>query len=67
MRLEPLRAVLDGTVYKGHEGLREWLVDIAEDWEYQSVEVHEIHALESGEVAARGACSTSATGGAESR
>lgn len=50
VRLEPLRAVLEGSVYRGHEGLREWLVDVADDWESQSVEVHEIHALESGEV-----------------
>jgi ketosteroid isomerase-like protein len=42
--------VLEGTVYEGHQGLRDWLVDIAEDWETQSVELHEIHELDSGEV-----------------
>src|SRR6185503_15126485 len=50
VRLEPLRAVLEGTVYEGHQGLRNWLVDIAEDWESQNVEVHQLHELESGEV-----------------
>ena len=29
----PLRAVLDGSVYKGHEGLRKWLADMLEDWD----------------------------------
>ena len=42
--LEPLRAVHDGTVYKGHQGLREWLADMDEDWEYQRVEVVDLHA-----------------------
>ena len=42
--LEPLRAVHDGTVYKGHQGLRDWLTDMEEDWEYQRVEVVELHA-----------------------
>ena len=28
----PLRAVLDGIVYRGHEGLRRWLADMSEDW-----------------------------------
>jgi ketosteroid isomerase-like protein len=50
VRLEPLKAVLEGTVYEGHEGLRDWLVEIAEDWESQDVEVHEVHELDSGEV-----------------
>ena len=50
VRLEPLKAVLEGTVYEGHQGLRDWLEEIAEDWESQDVEVHEIHELESGAV-----------------
>jgi ketosteroid isomerase-like protein len=49
VRLEPLRAVLDGTVYRGHAGLREWLDDMQEDWEYQRVELREVRALESGQ------------------
>jgi ketosteroid isomerase-like protein len=50
VRLEPLKAVLEGTVYEGHQGLRDWLVDVADDWEFQDVDMHEIHELESGEV-----------------
>jgi ketosteroid isomerase-like protein len=49
VRLEPLRAVLDGTAYRGHDGLREWLHDMQEDWEYQRVELHDVRALESGQ------------------
>jgi ketosteroid isomerase-like protein len=50
VRLEPLKAVLEGTVYEGHQGLRDWLEEVAEDWESQDVEMHQIQELESGEV-----------------
>ena len=39
VELEPLRAVLEGSVYRGHEGLREWLRDMDEDWEDFAIEV----------------------------
>src|SRR2546422_3454518 len=32
-RSQPLRGVLEGTVYHGHEGFRRWLEDMAEDWD----------------------------------
>jgi ketosteroid isomerase-like protein len=32
VELVPLRAVLDGSIYRGHEGLRDWLDDMSEDW-----------------------------------
>lgn len=32
VELVPLRAVLDGSVYRGHEGLRRWVDDMSEDW-----------------------------------
>jgi ketosteroid isomerase-like protein len=32
VELVPLRAVLDGSIYRGHEGLRRWLDDMSEDW-----------------------------------
>lgn len=32
VELVPLRAVLDGSIYRGHEGLRRWLEDMSEDW-----------------------------------
>jgi ketosteroid isomerase-like protein len=49
VRLEPLRAVLDGTVYRGHEGLKQWLADTSEDWEQQRVELLDVRALQSGQ------------------
>src|SRR5439155_27114815 len=48
VQLEPLRAVLDGTVYRGHQGLMQWLHDMTEDWEHQSVELRDLRGLESG-------------------
>jgi ketosteroid isomerase-like protein len=44
--LEPLRAVHDGTVYRGHQGLKDWLADMEADWEYQRVEVLDVHAVQ---------------------
>jgi len=30
----PMRAALEGNAYRGHDGLRQFLVDVDEDWEY---------------------------------
>jgi ketosteroid isomerase-like protein len=48
--LVPLRAVLEGTVYRGHEGLRQWLADMAEDWDDLRIDTDEVRALEAGRV-----------------
>jgi ketosteroid isomerase-like protein len=45
VEFEPLRAVLDGTVYEGHEGFRRWLGDMADDWEDFHLELLEIRDL----------------------
>jgi ketosteroid isomerase-like protein len=45
VQLEPLRAVLEGTVYEGHEGLRQWLEDMAEDWEDFAVQLDDLSAV----------------------
>jgi ketosteroid isomerase-like protein len=50
VRLEPLRAVHDGTFYEGHQGLQDWLGDMQEDWEDQHVEMRDAWALSSGQV-----------------
>jgi len=50
VQLEPLRAVLEGTVYEGHQGLRDWLEDMSEEWEEQSVDLIDLRELDSGEV-----------------
>lgn len=46
----PLRAVLDGTVYRGHDGLRQWLADMAEDWDDLRIETEELRDLQGGRV-----------------
>jgi ketosteroid isomerase-like protein len=33
VELLPVRAVLEGTAYRGHSGFRQFLEDMAEDWE----------------------------------
>jgi ketosteroid isomerase-like protein len=30
----PIMATLEGRVYRGHEGVRRWLDELARDWEY---------------------------------
>jgi uncharacterized protein len=45
VELEPLRAVLEGSVYRGHAGLREWLEDMDEDWEDFKIEVIDLREL----------------------
>ena len=32
VELVPLRGVLDGSTYRGHDGMRRWLEDMREDW-----------------------------------
>jgi ketosteroid isomerase-like protein len=50
VELVPLRAVLDGTVYRGHQGLRSWLADMAEDWDELHIDVHDVRTLDDGRV-----------------
>ena len=50
VELVPLRAVLDGTVYTGHDGLRRWLTDMTEDWDEFHIDVHDVRALDDGRV-----------------
>ena len=48
--LVPLRAVLEGIVYRGHEGLRRWLADMAEDWDDLRIDTDDVRALDDGRV-----------------
>jgi ketosteroid isomerase-like protein len=45
IEFQPLRAVLDGTVYRGHEGFRRWLEDMAEDWQEFDLEMIDVREL----------------------
>jgi uncharacterized protein len=42
---EPLLAVLEGRVYRGHEEVRKWIEDLAADWEFFEVYYDELHDL----------------------
>src|SRR6476619_1927404 len=46
IHFQPLRAVLEGEVYEGHEGFRRWLVDMADDWENFDIQVLEVRPLD---------------------
>lgn len=50
VELVPLRAVLDGTVYRGHEGMRRWLADISEDWTTYELHLATLSELKAGQV-----------------
>jgi len=50
VELVPLRAALDGSVYRGHEGLRRWMADMAEDWTEFEVALQEVRELGQGRV-----------------
>ena len=39
----PFRAQLEGIVYRGHEGVRQFLSDIDEDWEAYRIDALEFH------------------------
>jgi uncharacterized protein len=53
VELVPLRAVLEGSSYRGHEGLRRWLDDMAEDWAEFELELDEVRELDAGPVLVR--------------
>jgi ketosteroid isomerase-like protein len=50
VELVPLRAVLDGTVYRGHDGMRRWLADMGEDWTRFELDLQGMRQLKEGQV-----------------
>src|SRR2546425_2656359 len=46
VELFPIRAVFEGTPYRGYEGFQQFLADTAEDWEDFGLEGEELHELE---------------------
>jgi hypothetical protein len=44
IELVPLRAVLEDTVYRGHDGVRRFARDIEESWAEAQVEILELEA-----------------------
>lgn len=39
----PFRAQLEGMVYRGHEGIRQWVRDMDDDWEAFRIDPVEFH------------------------
>jgi ketosteroid isomerase-like protein len=50
VELFPIRAVLEGTPYCGHEGFRKFLDDMTEDWQETRPEAKELRDLGDGRV-----------------
>jgi ketosteroid isomerase-like protein len=50
VELVPLRAMLDGSVYRGHEGVRRWLADMEEDWTRFELGLDDLRELSPGRV-----------------
>jgi uncharacterized protein len=42
VRLTPIRKLLEGGEYVGHEGLREFVADMDEDWTERGIDVSEL-------------------------
>ena len=63
VEFQPLRGVLEGTVYHGHQGFRRWLEGMAEDWDEFHLDVIDVTEVASnwvlvqGRVRARGRAS----------
>jgi uncharacterized protein len=48
IELLPLRGALDGSVYRGHEGMRRWLEDMHEDWKDFELLIEDVRELAPG-------------------
>jgi len=53
VEVHPLRAMLEDTVYRGREGVDQWMSDISESWAELRIETHEISEPEPGHVIAQ--------------
>src|SRR5213076_1892488 len=53
VEVRPLRAVLEDTVYRGRDGVDQWMRDVAETWVELNIEICEISEPEPGYVVAR--------------
>ena len=48
VRLVPIRSLLEGGEYRGHEGVRRFMADMDEDWADRRIDVDEIRELPDG-------------------
>ena len=42
LRLVPVRSLLEGGEYRGHEGIRQYIADMDEDWQQSEIVIDEI-------------------------
>jgi ketosteroid isomerase-like protein len=42
----PMRSLLEGGEYRGHEGVRRFMADMDEDWSEREIEIEEIRELD---------------------
>lgn len=54
VELYPVRAVLEGTPYTGHEGFRRFIADMSEDWREFTIDADEVRDLGAGRVLVAG-------------
>jgi ketosteroid isomerase-like protein len=54
VELFPIRAVFEGTPYRGHEGFRRFIADMSEDWQESTIEADEVRGLGAGRVLVTG-------------
>jgi ketosteroid isomerase-like protein len=45
VKMVPLRSLLEGGAYEGHDGVRRFMADMDEDWESREIEVDEVRDL----------------------
>jgi ketosteroid isomerase-like protein len=57
VELLPLSAAVDGTVYRGHEGMRRWLAELSEDWDEYVLTLEEVEEVAPGRVLVQAAIS----------
>jgi ketosteroid isomerase-like protein len=48
IRMVPMRSLLEGGEYVGHEGVRQFMADTEEDWEDRRIDIDEIRDLPDG-------------------
>ncbi len=62
VRLVPIRSLLEGGEYRGHDGVRRFMADMEEDWADRHIEIDEIREVDDGVLVLGGFTATGRTG-----
>jgi uncharacterized protein len=62
LRLKPMRSLLEGGEYVGHEGVRRFMADMEEDWADRRIDIDEIRELPDGVLVLGGFTATGQSG-----